>query len=173
MRTRGLIKESRTALQVPGETDLLQLACFAVGEERYGIDIMKVKEVTRYHPVTRLPRPHPFIEGVIDLRGAIVPVVDMRKRLDLPLLVPTKRTRIIIAVVKGKILGIIVDEAREVIRVPRTGVKPPPQFVANIEQDYLAGVIEHGDGLIFLLDFDRVFLMEEKMEVPRTKERGV
>jgi len=161
----------RRALSAPMEEmaaqkeDVVQLACFTVGTERYAVDIMKIKEVTRHHPVTRLPRAPSFIEGVIDLRGAIIPVMDMRKRLDLPPQEPTKRTRIIITSIGGKILGIIVDEAREVVRVSRTEVKSPPQFVRGIESDYLVGVIEYGDGLILVLDIDKVFTSEERMQV--------
>ncbi len=155
----------RSAPTAQGQ-DLLQLACFSVGEEKYGIDIMKIKEVTRYHPVTRLPKAPAFVEGVIDLRGMIIPVADMRKRLDLPVQAPTKRTRVIIAMVGRRILGVIVDDAREVIRIPHTSVKPPPRIGTAVEADYLSGVVEHDHGLIFILDFDKVFSTMDSIRIP-------
>jgi len=150
-------------IQPSSDKDIGEFACFVVNEERYAIDIVKVREVTRYQTVSRLPRFPSFVEGVINLRGNIIPVVDMRKRLGLAPAVPTKRTRIIVMSVLGKILGVIVDEAREVVRVPRSEVKPPPKFVKDIESDYLSGVIERENGLIFILDFDRIFTSEEKV----------
>jgi len=149
-------------IQPSGDKDIGEFACFVVNEERYAVDIMKVREVARYQTVSRLPRFPSFVEGVINLRGNIIPVVDMRKRLGLAPADPTKRTRIIIMSVMEKILGAIVDEAREVVRVPRSEVKLPPKFVKAIESDYLSGVIERENGLIFILDFDRIFTSEEK-----------
>jgi len=149
-------------IQPSSDKGIGEFACFVVNEERYAVDIMKVKEVSRYQTVSRLPRFPSFVEGVINLRGNIIPVVDMRKRLGIASVDPTKRTRIIIMSVVGKILGVIVDEAREVVRVPMSEVKQPPKFVKDIESDYLSGVIERENGLIFILDFDRIFSSEEK-----------
>jgi purine-binding chemotaxis protein CheW len=154
-------------IQPSNDKEIGEFACFVLDEERYAVDILKVREVARYQTVSRLPRFPSFVEGVINLRGNIIPVVDMRKRFGLAPADPTKRTRIIIMSVIGKIIGVIVDEAREVVRVPMSEVKQPPKFVKDIESDYLSGVIEREKGLIFILDFDMDFHIGGKDQAVR------
>jgi purine-binding chemotaxis protein CheW len=116
--------------------DIMQLAIFRVGNEKYGMDISNIKEVTRHHPITRVPKVPRFIEGVINLRGTVIPIVDMRKRFDLGPIVPGKKTRVIIISVEGKIVGVMVDEAREVIRIPKAEIMPAPKIIRGIESEY-------------------------------------
>lgn len=148
----------------------LQLACFRVGGERYALDIMRVLEVTRWHPVTKIPKAPEFLEGVINLRGRVIPVVDLRKRLDLPPQEPTRRTRVLIAEIGGKVVGFIVDEAREVLRVVRGDVRPPPQIVRGVASQYLEGILQNGTELILILDFEKVLSTHEKI---RLEEAGL
>lgn len=157
-------QESRSQL-----IDEIQLAVFKVGGEKYALDIMRIKEIQRHQVVTRIPKAPEFIEGVINLRGAVIPIVDMRKRLDLAVTEVTKKTRIVIANVSGKIVGILVDEVNEVIRVNRNDIGAPPPLARGIESEYIVGVVKRKDELLLLLDFDKILTTEERVRFAELK----
>ena len=148
---------------------VVQLAIFKVGNEKYGVYIQDVREVTRYYPITRVPKVPKFIEGVINLRGTIIPVVDMRKRFDLDGIVPTRKTRIIIISAEGKIVGLMVDEAREVTRIPKGEIMPPPKIIKGIESEYIQAVTKVGEDLVVILDFAKVLSTEERIRLDETE----
>jgi purine-binding chemotaxis protein CheW len=149
--------------------DEIQLAVFKVAGDKYALDIMRIKEIQRYQPVTRIPKAPEFIEGVINLRGAVIPIVDMRKRLDLAVTEPTKKTRIVIANVSGKIVGILVDEVNEVVRVSRADIGAAPSIARGIGSEYILGVVKRKDELLLLLDFDRILTTEERVRIEEIK----
>lgn len=140
----------------------MQLACFMIGEERYAADIMLIKEIILCRKVTHIPKAPDFIEGVINLRERVIPVIDMRKRLGLQATELTGATRIIITKVEGKNVGIIVDSVLKILRVGEGDIQPPPGMIKGIESEYLSGIVRDGDELILILDMGRVLTTTEK-----------
>ena len=143
---------------------LSQLAVFSLDEERYAIDIHVIKEIIRPLKITSLPGAPGFIEGVVNLRGEVIPVIDMRKRFDLP---PREeyQNRLIIVRVEDQWVGIEVDSVSEVIRIPAKDIKPPPKVVGGEGGRYVEGVCKHGDELVILLNLDNILSTEEKIRL--------
>ena len=146
----------------------LQLVTFEVGDEEFGIDILAVQEINRMLPITRVPQSPPSVEGVINLRGRIIPVVDLRKRFNLPVQEHGHDSRIIVVEVAGRVLGFIVERVNEVLRVDRSIVDPAPTMTTSIDSDYVQGVGKLSDRLLILLDLRRLFNAHELEAVDRT-----
>lgn len=146
----------QTALVPDPSTAEIQAACFRLAGEMYAIDIRRIKEVIRPQKVTPVPKSPAFIEGVINLRGMVIPVIDLRRRFSLPLPSDVRRSRIIICVVERKTLGLLVDEATEVCRFGRQDVRPASPFLGGAEADFILGVCRQGENLVMLLDLDRL-----------------
>lgn len=140
----------------------IQLATFIVGGEEYALDIMRIKEIIHPLKITPVPKVPKFIEGVVELRGAIIPVVDLRKRFDLPMTPATRSTKYIIVGIEGKIIGLVVDAVGEVLRIARSDVRPAAMLEGEAER-YFLGVCHHGGRIIFVLDIDRVLSSQEKI----------
>jgi len=138
-------------------TDQLQLVTFGLGNEEFGVDILAVQEINRMMELTRVPQSPPEVEGVINLRGKIIPVLDLRKRFGLAESEQNEHSRIIVVEVHGRVLGFIVDRVHEVLRVDRTIVEPAPQMVCSIDSDFIAGVGKLEDRLLILLDLNKLF----------------
>jgi purine-binding chemotaxis protein CheW len=138
-----------------------QLVVFQLGAELYGVEIARVHEIIRLQPVTRVPRAPSFVEGVINLRGKVIPVVDMRRRFGLPLAEHTRATRIVVLEIGDQVVGAIVDGVSEVLRVNAATVEPPSPVVAGVDSEYLLGIAKLPDRLVILLDLDRVLAREE------------
>ncbi|OPY80763.1 MAG: Chemotaxis protein CheW [Syntrophorhabdus sp. PtaU1.Bin153] len=138
---------------------ILQLVTFKLGQEEFGVDILKVQEINRMMDITRIPNAPPFIEGVINLRGKIIPIVDLRKRLGF--LdgdgASEKTTRIIVIELDGLVLGFIVDSVSEVLRIPENTIEPAPSIVGGIESEYIEGVGKLDNRLLILLELKRLF----------------
>ncbi len=133
-----------------------QLVVFDLASELYGVDIADVREIIRMQSITRVPGAPPFIEGVINLRGKVVPVVDLRKRLDLQINEQTQETRIVVVDIAGRDVGVIVDGVTEVLRIPLSSVEPPSSMITNADSDYLRGIARLENKLIILLDLSKV-----------------
>ncbi len=140
---------------------MLQLVSFVIDEEEFGVDILKVQEIIRIVAVTRVPHAPSFVEGVINLRGRIVPVLDLRERFALPKRPPDKDTRIIVVDLDGRVVGFRVDSVREVIRVDRSVIEPPPDLAIGIDARYITGVAKLDDRLLILLDLDEILTTDE------------
>lgn len=143
--------------------DILQLVSFKLGEEEFGVDILAVQEIIRMIEITRVPNSPHFVEGVINLRGKVLPVVNLRKRLGLPVTEYSKSTRIIVIELDKKTVGFIVDSVSEVLRIPTAVTEPPPQMVGRVDSEYITAVGKLDDRLVILLDLNRVLSNEEKM----------
>jgi purine-binding chemotaxis protein CheW len=143
----------------------IQLACFKVGSELYALDIMKIKEIIRPQKLTPIPKAPSFIEGVINLRGAVIPVADMRKRFDQPISEENSKNRIVVCALSGRMIGLLVDEVTEVKRYGRKEIAPAPQFIKGPQADYFLGVARCDDDLIMLIDLEKVLSSEEKIEL--------
>lgn len=150
--------------QITGDTgaerDQLQLVTFEVGKEEFAIDILSVQEINRMMELTRVPQSPPEVEGVINLRGRIIPVIDLRKRFNMDQGERDQHSRIVVVEVKGRVLGFIVDRVHEVLRIDRKIVDAPPSMVSSVDSDFIAGVGKLPDRLLILLDLDKLFASE-------------
>ncbi|MFP4392204.1 MAG: chemotaxis protein CheW [Desulfohalobiaceae bacterium] len=142
--------------------DMLQLVSFKLKDEEFGVDILQVQEIIRMQEITHVPNAPDFVEGVINLRGRVIPIVDLRKRFGLERQEHGKATRIIVVMIGQVTVGLIVDEVSEVLRIPEDTVEPPPPIVAGIESDYIKGVGKLEDRLLILLDLNKILSREEK-----------
>ena len=135
--------------------DLLQLVSFHVGGEEFGLEILRVQEIIRVQQLTRVPNSPDYVDGVINLRGKVIPVISLRKRIGLEDLKHDKQTRIVVVEVRGTVLGFIVDSVSEVLRIPADTVEPPPRL-GKVEREYVSGVGKLDNRLLILLDIDRL-----------------
>ena len=142
--------------------DEQQLVLFQVGAELYGVDIARVHEIIRLQAITRVPRAPAFVEGIINLRGKVIPVVDLRRRFGLPSAEHTRASRIVVVEIGDQVVGIIVDAVSEVLRVHGAAIEPPSPVVAGIDSEYLHGIAKLPERLVILLDLDRVLARDER-----------
>lgn len=147
------------------EDKILQLVTFKLENEEFGVDILKVQEINRMVNITRIPNAPHFVEGVINLRGKVIPIVDLRKKLGFQSKEYDKSTRIIVVELDGLVIGFIVDSVSEVLRIPSNTIEPPPSMVAGIESEYIEGVGKLDDRLLILLDLKKVFAISERKEI--------
>ena len=138
------------------DDELIQLVTFSIGEEEFGVDILKVQEIIRTMEITKVPRAQVFVEGVINLRGKVIPIIDLRRRFGLMPKKHDKNTRIIVIEINNIIVGFVVDAVSEVLRIPASTVEPPPPVVAGVDSDYISGVGKLQDRLLIMLDLDRL-----------------
>ena len=141
--------------------ELLQLVSFKIGDAEFGVDILSVQEINKMMELTLVPNTPDFIEGVVNLRGRIIPVINLRSRLGLPVKEYDLETRIIVVEMTDKTLGFIVDEVKEVLRIPKSITEPPPQIVSGIDSDYITAIGKLEDRLLILLDLNRILSKEE------------
>jgi purine-binding chemotaxis protein CheW len=152
-----------TALRDTGQShgELLQLVSFHVGGEEFGLDILRVQEIIRVQQLTRVPNSPEFMDGVINLRGKVIPVISLRKVFGLDGLAHDKQTRIVVVEVNGTVLGFIVDSVSEVLRIPAETVEPPPRL-GRVQREYVSGVGKLNDRLLILLDLERLMSDSEQ-----------
>ena len=148
---------SVTAEPAPAEQ---QLVAFHLAGETYGVDIAMINEIIRMSEITAIPRTPPEVEGIINLRGKIVPIVDLRRRMGLPPLARTSATRIIVLAFDEHIVGIIVDRVEGVVRLSDSDIEQPSQLITLREQDYVRAVGKTGDQLVILLNIQKVLRIE-------------
>lgn len=146
--------------------DLLQLVIFQLGVEEFGVEIMQVQEIIRMPDITRIPQSPEYVEGVINLRGKIIVVINLDTRFGLEFKELDDNSRIIIVEVGDSVVGMIVDSVSEVLRLPAANVEPAPEIIkAKIHADYLKGVGKLDDRLLILLDLEKVLTEEEMTHV--------
>lgn len=134
----------------------VQLVIFKLGREEYGISILQVQEIKRMTDITRVPHTPPYIKGVINLRGSVLPVLDLRKRLNLPSLEDSDDNRIIIVKVEDITVGMIVDSVSEVTALEQENIELPSAVVGGVATNYLSGVGKQDDRLLILLNLDEI-----------------
>ena len=139
-----------------------QIVVFDLANESYGIDINAVSEIIRMKDITKVPRTAEFVEGVINIRGKVITVVDMRKRFGLADVEQTKDSRIVVVDINGLNIGMVVDAVNEVMRISESSVEPPSSVIIPEESDYLRGIAKLADKMIILLDLNRVLTEGEK-----------
>jgi purine-binding chemotaxis protein CheW len=139
-----------------------QLVIFELGSENYGVDIAAVEGIIKMQEITRLPHAPSFVEGITNLRGAVVPVVDLRKRFGLTAQEATRDTRIVVANIGATKVGLVVDAVTQVIRVAEDKIEPPPQMSVTINSAFIKNIAKLDQQLVILLDLARVLSTEEK-----------
>lgn len=149
--------DEHRAGETGGGSEQLQLVTFEVRGEEFAVDILAVREINRMLELTRVPQSPPDVEGVINLRGKIIPVVDLRKRFGMDAGERDEHSRIVVIEVSGRVIGFIVDRVHEVLRIPSSIVDTAPSMVCSIESDFIAGVGKLEDRLLILLDLERLF----------------
>ena len=132
-----------------------QLVIFGLADESYGVDIGTVREIIRMQEITQVPRTPDYVEGVINLRGKVIPVIDMRKRFGFPVAEHTKDTRIVVIDIGGADIGATVDAVTEVLRLGANSIEPPSSVITTTDSDYLLGIAKLETQLIILLDLQR------------------
>lgn len=142
---------------------MMQLVGFKIDNELFGVDILMVQEIIRSAPITAVPNAPKFVEGVINLRGDILPVIDLRKRLNMfNENSEQEKTWILILDIGGKVSGFIVDMVTEVLKIDEGDIEQAPEIiVSGLEDQYIRGVLDIGGELLILLDFNRILLLEE------------
>lgn len=145
----------------------LQLVCFKMGGEDFALGIMRVREIVRPLKVVRVPRAPSFVEGVVNLRGQILPVIDLRRRLGLPHENDERRTRFLVVALADSVVLFVVDEVNEVIHASRDAVLPAPALVRGVDARYLLGALPIGERLVMLLHPERVLTSAETDELRR------
>jgi len=136
------------------------LATFFLAKEEYGVDVKQVQEIRRVAEITSVPRAPEFVRGVINLRGRILPVLDLRRRLALGEVVVNRDSRIVVVRVKDRLLGLLVDGASQVLKVPVSHIEAAPEEVVQKGGDYIRGVAKLADRLIILVDLERLLATE-------------
>jgi len=143
--------------------EIKQYVTFVVGDETYGVSVIKVQSINEMVEITHVPKALSFIKGVINLRGAVVPVIDMRKKFNLPAKEYDSLTVILIVEVKGSLIGMIADAVSDVVSFPVSDIKTNINFSARVDTSAIEGVGMAGDSLIILLDVD-TFLNSENFK---------
>lgn len=146
-------------------SELLQLVSFKIDTEEFGVDILKVQEINRVMEITKVPDTPEYVEGVVNLRGRIIPIVDLRTRLNFPKKEHDTSTRIIVVELSRRTIGFIVDEVSEVLRIPKSIIEAPPAMVSGINTEYITAIGKLEDKLLILLDLEKVLTTEEMKEL--------
>ena len=134
---------------------------FRLGGEEYGIDILKVQEIRSYEPPTRIANAPPFIKGVVNLRGVIVPIVDLRLRLGCESAEYSAVTVVIVLNVKGRVVGAVVDSVSDVLELARDAIKPAPEMASAVDASFITGIGSVGERMLILMDIEGLMASEE------------
>ncbi len=136
--------------------ELIQLVSFKLGQEEFGVDIRKVQEINRMVEITRIPQAPNYCEGVINLRGKVLPVIDLRRKFGMDACEWTRNTRIVVCEEGDSIVGMIVDAVEEVRRIPHSSIEPPPAVVSAVETDYISGIVRLDERLLIFLSLAQI-----------------
>lgn len=147
--------------QVKSESNRLEFLTFTLGDEHYGLDIMKVREIRGYEPVTKIANAPPFIKGVLNLRGDIVPIVDLRLKFSVGNAVYNEFTIVIMLHIGERIVGIVVDAVSDVVNIVAEDIKPPPEFGVAFDSQYLHGLAPINEQMIILLNIEKLISSQE------------
>ncbi|MFO7445552.1 MAG: chemotaxis protein CheW [Ignavibacteriaceae bacterium] len=142
-------------------SEILQLVSFKIEQEEFGVDILKVQEINKLVQITKVPNSPEFVEGVVNLRGRIIPIIDLRTRLGIAKKAHNKDTRIIVIELNGNTIGFIVDAVSEVLRISSDIIESPPAISKGINSDYITSVAKLEDRLLILLDLEKLLNVEE------------
>lgn len=153
--------------------DLCQFVTCLIADEEFALDVLSVQKINRMVEVTRVPKAPRFVEGVINLRGRIIPVLDLRRRFGLPPTSQTADSRIMVVLVRQRMVGLIVDEVVEVLRIPKSSIEPPPSVGNSAGSEFTQGVGRIDDRLLIVLDLNRLLLPNEQAAMDAVSGSGV
>jgi purine-binding chemotaxis protein CheW len=145
-----------------------QLVVFELANEQYGLDISTVEGIIKMQAITKMPQALMFVEGVTNLRGTVVPVIDLRKRFGLQALEHNRDTRIVVVFMNKTKIGMIVDGVSEVLRIPEESIEPTPPMVSSVNSAYIRGIAKLENRLVTLLDLTKVLSPEEQAVLLKT-----
>lgn len=150
------------------EAQTREFLVFSLGDEEYAIDILKAQEIRGYENVTRIASAPPFIKGVTNLRGVIVPIVDLRIKFNLDRVEYDGQTVVIVVNVSGRVVGVVVDGVSDVLSLTPEQIKPAPEFGLSLSSDYLSGLASLESRMLVLVDIDKMLTSEEMALVEKT-----
>ena len=140
-----------------------QLVIFELGAEYFGIDISMVEGINKMLEITKIPQAPAYMEGITNLRGSVLPVIDLQKRFGMVLQERTNETRIVVANMDGVKIGMVVSAVSEVLTIEESVIEPPPPMVSNVNSEFIIGVAKIDKRLVIMLDLAKVLSVEEKM----------
>ena len=144
-------------------TELTQLVTFHIANEEYGVDVISVREIIRMTSITHMPNTQHDVEGIINLRGKVIPIINLRRKFGMMETESNSQTRIIVMDISDELIGFVVDSVSEVIRISASEIQPPPTAVSGgNDQEYITGVINREERLLVLLNLDKMFSHDEK-----------
>ena len=154
--------QKTTAVSAAEVSNSLQIVCFKIGSEEYGIDILQVQEILKIPKITKLPRSSTHVLGVIDLRGKVIPIIDLGNKFGI-ISDLSKASRAVVVDINGKQVGLAIDSVSNVTKVDTTDIEPPPPVVKGISGKYIVGIAKLKTGFIVILDINQIFSSEEIM----------
>ena len=146
--------------QISFATDGRQYLTFALGAEEYGVEILKVQEIKGYSAITPIPNTPSYVKGVMNLRGSIIPIVDLRAKLSMPETTYNQFTVIIVVRVGAKTVGVVVDAVSDVLNIPLKDIQPTPDFGSQVDARFISGLAKASERLVVLLDIEKVLAAE-------------
>jgi purine-binding chemotaxis protein CheW len=147
-----------------------EFLAFTLGREEYCIDILKVQEIRGYETVTPIPNTPSYMKGVVNLRGLIVPIIDLRIKLELETVAYDQFTVVIILSIRGRIVGVVVDSVSDVVALAAEEIKEAPQLGAAIKIDYIDGLVTIDERMLIIVDIEKLATMEEIVRVEQALE---
>jgi len=155
------MSDMATMTKIAGETVGQEFLVFTLGDEEYGIDILKVQEIRGYDQVTRIANTPEFIKGVTNLRGVIVPIIDLRVKFSQPDVEYNDNTVVIVLNLDHRVVGIVVDGVSDVLSLTQEQIRPAPEFAVTMSTEYLTGLGALGDRMLILVDIEKLLSSEE------------
>ncbi len=153
---------SKTNTEIESSLDIIQLVSFIIDDVEYGVDILAVHEILRLPEITRLPNVPKYVRGVVNLRGNVIPVVDIRERFGLSKAKFTDLTRIIVVEIGEKLVGLLVDNVHQVVRIPDKDIDPPSDLIEGVSEDFIKGIGKLRERLIVILNLGNILFSEEE-----------
>lgn len=157
--------KTETSLDHPEHGAISQVVSFRLANEEYGLNIMRVQEIILMGNITEIPEVPAYIRGLINLRGKVIPIVDLRKRFGLDVSDTNESTRIIVVNADGNTFGIVVDGVSEVLRIEADQIEPPPTGLLGLEQAYIKGLVKMGEKIMILLNMDTILSQEDQTAI--------
>ncbi len=145
-------------------TEMLQLVTFKLAGQKYAVDILKVQEINNMKEITGIPNSPPYLEGAINLRGKVIPVINLGKKFGFEG-GDNSLSKIVIMDIRGVIMGMVVDSVSDVLRIPRDVVEPPPPVSSDFNNEFISGIAKLEEGLVILLDLDKLLDEGERLAV--------
>lgn len=148
-----------------GERRLSQVVSFRLSNEEYGLDIMSVQEIILMGEITEIPEVPEYIRGLINLRGKVIPIVDLRKRFRLEASPPNEHTRIVVVNAANTTFGVVVDAVSQVLRIDASQIEPPPRGLVGLEQAYIKGLLKLNEKIMILLSMEAILSHDEAAQI--------